>query len=255
MSDKISVSIATLERHNHIVGNIERGIKLFKHGSVAFVKDANLGYIADIPEKGEHRRVMINFTRDGTDIESFFCNKCALRSSGAICRHVVAGVLAIQGGTTQPESAIRILLVRDNPEYLDRAVDYFSAKWSVPSVVYQDCISNSMNTESPLPRWYLLVGSSGEIMGSYGLITNDFNSRQDLWPWLCALYVDEPFCGHAYGAKMLVHGTREARRLGFGKLYLSTDHVGYYEKYGWAYIGDTYSTDGQPGRIYEICTE
>jgi len=36
---------------------------------------------------------MISFTRDGRDVESFFCNKCALRSNDAICRHVVAGIV------------------------------------------------------------------------------------------------------------------------------------------------------------------
>lgn len=79
----------------------------------------------DIPEKGEHRRVIIAFTHDGSNIESFFCNKCALRSSGAICRHVVADIFAIQGGIAQWAFSTQILSVRDNPEYLGRAVDYF----------------------------------------------------------------------------------------------------------------------------------
>ena len=198
---------------------------------------------------------MITFNENGTDIESFFCHKCALRSSGAICRHIVAGILAIQGGLARRDVGNEIVSVRDNPEYLDRAVDYFSAKWAVPRAVYQDCISNCITTESPLPRWYLFMKHPGEIIGSYGLITNDFNSRQDLWPWLCALYIEEAFRGHAYGSKMLEHGRREAKWLGFQKLYLCTDHIGYYEKYGWGYIGTGYDTDGQPCRIYEISTE
>lgn len=255
MSKQISISLATLEHHNHIVGDIARGIKLFERGGVEYINDANLGYIAVIPEKGEHRRVVINFTHDGADIESFFCNKCVLRNSGAICRHVVAGVLAIQGGIVQAEADVRILSIRDNPEYLDRAADYFSAKWSAPRVVYQDSISNSMHTETPLPRWYLLISNAGEIIGSYGLITNDFTSRQDLWPWICALYVEASYRGNDYGAKMLAHGRLEAKRLGFEKLYLCTEHIGYYEKYGWAYIGVSYSPDGQPSRLYEICTK
>lgn len=149
----------------------------------------------------------------------------------------------------------QIISVRDNPEFLDRAVDYLSAKWKIPSAIYRDCLSNSLTTESPLPRWYLLTQNTGTIIGSYGLIVNDFISRQDLWPWLCALYVDESFRGHAWGAKMLAHGRREAKQLGFGKLYLATDHVGYYEKYGWQYIGDGYDVGGQPSRIYEISTD
>ena len=152
---------------------------------------------------------------------------------------------------TEPE----IIPVRDNPGYLDRAVDYLTSKWGIPRIIYQDCVANSLTTASPLPRWYLLVNRLGVIIGSYGLIMNDLISRQDLWPWLCALYVEESYRGHAFGAKMLEHGRQEAKRLGFRKLYLSTDHVGYYEKYGWSYIGDGYDRSGEPGRIYEADTD
>lgn len=146
----------------------------------------------------------------------------------------------------------KIISVRENPEYLERAVDYFSTKWGIERIIYQDCISNSITTKSSLPRWYLMLNNDDEIIGSYGLITNDFISRQDLWPWLCALYVDENYRGKALGGKLLEHGRREAFKLGFEKLYLATDHIGYYEKYGWEYIGTGYHPWGDESRIYEI---
>ena len=147
-----------------------------------------------------------------------------------------------------------IISVRECPAYMDRAADYLSSKWSVGYQVYHDCVSHSVTTESPLPRWYLLTDDSDRIVGSFGLITNDFNSRQDLWPWIAALYVEESERGQSLGSKMLAHGVAEARRLGFSKLYLATDHIGYYEKYGVAYIGQCYGHDNEPGRLYEIST-
>ena len=147
---------------------------------------------------------------------------------------------------------ITIISVRDYPEYLDRAVDYFSSKFSVSREIYYDSISNSLTTESPLPRWYLMK-KNNNIIGSFGLITNDFISRQDLWPWLCALYVEESERGQRFGSILLEHGRVEAGKLGYAKVYLATDHVGYYEKYGWHYIGNGYSVVGdEPStRIYE----
>jgi len=103
---KINVTIATLESHNHIIGDIERGVKLYERGGVEFTQDPEHGYIADIPEKGQDRRVVVNFTRDGCDVKSFFCNKCVSGNADAICRHIVAAVLAIQGGIS--ESKLRI---------------------------------------------------------------------------------------------------------------------------------------------------
>jgi N-acetylglutamate synthase-like GNAT family acetyltransferase len=144
-----------------------------------------------------------------------------------------------------------LISVRDNPTYLERAVDYFTSKWGAGYNVYNDCIKHSLTTSSLLPRWYLLVDESDKIVGSYGLIVNDFNSRQDLWPWLCALYVEESERGQKLGAMMLEHGKCEAKKLGFETLYLATDHVGYYEKSGFSYIAQCYSP-GDESRVYAV---
>ena len=147
-----------------------------------------------------------------------------------------------------------IISIRENPEFLERGVDYLASKWGIPRDIYHDCIRNSLTTESPLPRWYLLLKNNA-IIGSYGLITNDFISRQDLLPWLCALYIEEEHRGKQLGSMLLQHGVHEASKLGFKKLYLVTDHIGYYEKYGWVYIGVGYSVNGEATRIYEINTK
>lgn len=146
---------------------------------------------------------------------------------------------------------IQIISVREYPEYLEQAVDYFSSKWGVAKNIYQDCISNSLTTESPLPRWYLMMKDE-TIIGSYGLIVNDFISRQDLWPWLCAVYIEESERGKTLGSLLLAHGQRESAKLGFPMVYLNTDHVGFYEKYGWRYIGGAYGVSGEETRVYEI---
>ena len=94
-----------------------------------------------------------------------------------------------------------------------------------------------------------------EIIGSYGLIVNDLTSRQDLWPWLCALYVEKNERGKALVSRLLAHGRQEAKKLGFSKVYLVTDHVGFYEKYGWRYKGQGFNLcSGAIDRIYEIGT-
>ncbi|MBH1940286.1 GNAT family N-acetyltransferase [Mobilitalea sibirica] len=143
-----------------------------------------------------------------------------------------------------------IIAVREKPEYLEKAVDYFSTKWGIERIIYEDCISNSLKTESKLPRWYLML-KDNQIIGSYGLITNDFVSRQDLSPYLCALYIEESERGKELGSQLLHHARFEAKKLGFSKVYLCTDHIGYYERYGWTYIGAGYHPWGEISRIYE----
>ena len=146
---------------------------------------------------------------------------------------------------------MKIISVREQPEYLERAVDYFAEKF-LERRLYADCIAHSITTASPLPRWYMLI-KKDSIIGCYGLITNDFISRQDLYPWFSALYIEESERGQQLGALLLEHGCKEAGRLGFKKLYIATDHIGYYEKYGWTYIaiGQHPWEHDQQSRIYE----
>ncbi len=153
-----------------------------------------------------------------------------------------------------------IVSVREHPEYLDRAVDYFSSKWGIDRQIYHDSISDSITTNNPLPRWYLMLDGNGgdeapHIIGSFGLIENDFMVRKDLKPWLCALYVEESERCKGLGGKLLAHGCSETQKLGFDKLYLCTDHVGYYEKYSWQFFGMEESEFGGDTRVYMIESE
>lgn len=146
---------------------------------------------------------------------------------------------------------MQIISIRENPEFKDIAIEYFSSKWSVPKIVYEDSISNAITTSSPLPQWYLLE-NEGEVIGCAGLITNDFISRMDLYPWLCALYIEEQFRGNVYGLLLIDKVMIDTQKMGFKSLYLCTDHVGYYEKYGFKYIGNGYHPWDEVSRIYEI---
>jgi predicted N-acetyltransferase YhbS len=89
-----------------------------------------------------------------------------------------------------------------------------------------------------------------EIIGSYGLIENDFMVRKDLTPWLCALYVEESERRRSLCGELLAHGLKEAAKLGFAKVYLCTDHIGYYERYGWNLSGMEESEFGGETRVY-----
>ena len=146
---------------------------------------------------------------------------------------------------------MELLSVRDCPEITEEAIRYFQEKWSNEEslMVYRDCISHCADAAAPLPQWYLLKNGD-ETIGCAGLITNDFISRMDLYPWLCALYIEEKHRGHAYGPLLIEQAKRDARRAGFQALYLCTDHVGYYERYGFTYFAQGYHPWGEESRIY-----
>lgn len=147
---------------------------------------------------------------------------------------------------------MKIISLRENPEYKDTAIKYFQSKWTgVPGIVYKDSISHALTTHSALPQWYLLEKDE-EIIGCAGLITNDFISRMDLYPWVCAVFIEEKHRGNAYSSLLLEKAKIDSAKAGFENLYLSTSHIGYYEKFGFSYIGQGYHPWDEESRIYQI---
>jgi GNAT superfamily N-acetyltransferase len=147
---------------------------------------------------------------------------------------------------------LSIISVREHPGYKDAAIRYFQKSWDgVWPVIYEDCITNCIQAAAPLPQWYLLE-KEGQIIGCAGLITNDFISRMDLYPWLCALFIEEAHRGHAYAALLLDRAGQDSKAAGFDHLYLCTELTGYYEKYGFSYIGQGYHPWEEESRIYGL---
>ena len=147
---------------------------------------------------------------------------------------------------------MKIISIRENPEYKNTAIKYFQQSWkSVLPIIYEDCITHSIGARNSLPQWYLLE-KDNDIIGCAGLITNDFISRGDLYPWICAIFIEEKHRGNAYGSLLIEKAKLDAKKAGFEFLYLCTGHIGYYEKYGFSYIGQGYHPWGEESRIYEI---
>ena len=143
----------------------------------------------------------------------------------------------------------KIISLRSNPEKLEIFCQYFSNHWGKEEL-YRNCMQFSLDANAPLPQWFLLL-KNDEIIGGCGLITNDFISRMDLYPWLCALYVEEKYRNHGWGGKLIQHAKKVAGLLGYEALYCCTDHINYYEKYSFQYIGIGYHPWGETSRIYQ----
>lgn len=148
---------------------------------------------------------------------------------------------------------VQIISVKEKPEYKKQAITYIQSKWATEQSlkVYEDCIEHCITSQNPLPQWYLLIIEE-RIVGCAGLITNDFISRMDLYPWVCAVYVEDERRGNKYGTALIERAKQDAKSGGFSNVYLCTDHVGLYEKYGFTHIGTGYHPWGESSRIYEV---
>ena len=91
---------------------------------------------------------------------------------------------------------MQIVSVRDEPAIRLDAIRYFQQQWASADtmMMYDDAITRCIGAENPLPQWYVLRDGA-RLVGCAGLITNDFISRGELYPWLCALHVEQDLRG------------------------------------------------------------
>ena len=151
---------------------------------------------------------------------------------------------------------MHIVELSERSDLIEVGIRYFWEKWGNSNNFnfYQDCALHSLEATNALPKFYLAVDGN-KIAGSYALLVNDINSRQDLMPWFACLFVESDYRGRRLGFDLQNHGLAEARRKGFPNLYLSSDLENYYEKNGWTYFAQTYGVTGGEIKVYQQSTE
>ena len=82
----------------------------------------------------------------------------------------------------------------------------------------------------------LILIKDDNLVGFISIFPVDGEDRKDLSPWYATMYVKKEYRGHGYSKMLNDAILEEARRRGFKKIYLKTDLVNYYEKFGAKYI-------------------
>lgn len=95
----------------------------------------------------------------------------------------------------------------------------------------EECINNN----SPVPQWYIMLNNK-DIIAGIEVIENDFHNRKDLSPNICAVYVEQMYRNQGIAGKMLNFVCDDFKSKGINTLYLLTENIGFYEKYGWEFL-------------------
>ena len=131
--------------------------------------------------------------------------------------------------------------LRERPELKQEAAEWFHRKWKVPKAAYLACMDAYLNCNTEL-GWYLCL-DGGRIVGGLGVVENDFHDRKDLSPNVCAVYTEEGFRGRGIAGRLLDMAVDDLKSKGISPVYLVTDHVGFYERYGWEFLCMVRETD------------
>ena len=142
-----------------------------------------------------------------------------------------------------------LISLRQRPELKETAAAWFHSKWGVPVEAYLACMDDYLSGKTEL-GWYLCL-TDGQIAAGLGVIENDFHNRRDLAPNICAVYTEKAHRNRGLAGKLLNFAVEDCRSKGISPVYLLTDHTGFYERYGWAFLcmvqGDG---EPKPSRMY-----
>ena len=129
---------------------------------------------------------------------------------------------------------VTYITLRERPELENDAAQWFHQKWGVPVDAYLACMDAYLANETEY-GWYLCL-DGGNIVGGMGVIENDFHDRKDLAPNVCAVYTEKDYRCNGIAGHLLNMVVEDMRSKGISPLYLVTDHIGFYERYGWEFL-------------------
>lgn len=96
----------------------------------------------------------------------------------------------------------------------------------------------------------LLLTDEEELLGFCTVSEKKYDIESSLSPWLGFLYVFPKYRGHRYAEVLIRHAERSVSAAGAEGLYLSTKHVGLYEKFGYSFLGVIEDWRDEEQRVY-----
>lgn len=134
---------------------------------------------------------------------------------------------------------LKIYNIKDKPEYIEEVAILTQNEWGSKTnndEEFKNKINKKINKILGLldnPSYCKLILLDDNILiGFISIFPEDGEDRKDLTPWYATMYVKKEFRGKGYSKLLNEAILKEAKSRGFEKIYLKTDLVNYYEKFG-----------------------
>ena len=134
---------------------------------------------------------------------------------------------------------LKIYNIKENQEFLREVAELTQKKWGSKTNSEEEFrakinkkISKIINNFNNPLYCKLVLLDDDILIGFISIFPTDGDERKDLSPWYATMYVKEEFRGQGYSKILNNAILEESRKRGFKKLYLKTDLINYYEKFG-----------------------
>lgn len=153
---------------------------------------------------------------------------------------------------------MEIIRLEDSDNYIfDKICEWNYSWWGIrnnDSFESVKCYLEHCLCKERLPQTFVAL-IDGEPVGMYQLsMSDDLDSRPDIYPWLINVYVDEKFRGKNVCRKLMNTVRENAKKANLVELFLYTKHIGLYEKFGWTFVEEvkTFKDDSPIERLYRL---
>ena len=125
-----------------------------------------------------------------------------------------------------------------------RLCDWGAAKL-LADLIEQDKFNESLGVGS------LFIMADGEKIVSFCTLSQRDCVKDDmLFPWIGFVFTAPEYRGNRYSGRLIDFVCNKAKEQGYKKVYIATDHIGLYEKYGFTNIESRTDIYGEEARIY-----
>ena len=137
---------------------------------------------------------------------------------------------------------MKIVELKDGIKYLKDYIKLCSLEWGVNKTStemeqfiqnrYNEIIKNNYDKLITI----LFLVDNDILIGFISLFKYDGDERKDLTPWYATMYVKEEYRNKGYSKILNDALLKKAKDLGYDRIYLKSDLVNYYEKFGAKYL-------------------
>lgn len=125
--------------------------------------------------------------------------------------------------------------------------DWDAGGWLV-ALVDEGKVAETFGESSKV--YLLTVGE--DLCAFCSLVPQDEIDDRTMMPWVGFVYTFPEHRGHRYSGALIEEAKKEAVKEGFDKIYVSSEEVGLYEKYGFTFVEHRKSIHGYMTGIF-VC--
>lgn len=138
---------------------------------------------------------------------------------------------------------LKIYNIKDKLEYLEEVETLTYLEWG-SKINNEEELENKINIKIQKVRnnlnnpyfCKLILLDNEELIGFISLFENDCDEKKELKPWYATMYVKKEYRGKGYSKLLNNAILKEAKESDFNKVYIKTDLINYYEKFGAHYL-------------------